>query len=81
MLWEFKMDYIYDRKLFLNTARCYNMMNEYWTVYKAVKKEFGDDDEKLFTNKIRERFYPMVKEKVLMAKKRSIKKNWGRDHS
>ena len=50
------MDYIYDRKLFLNTARCYNMMDEYWTVYKAVKKEFGDDDEKLFTNKIEKDF-------------------------
>tara|TARA_R100001015_G_C4619514_1_gene176256 strand:+ start:1261 stop:1482 length:222 start_codon:yes stop_codon:yes gene_type:complete len=65
--WE-DMDFIYRRKILMSFAKSYNVMTEYWQIYREVKNEIGDKDEILFTEEIRKRLNNLITKQELRRK-------------
>ena len=58
------MDNLYTRKIMLNIARHYNVMKEYWGIYRELKEIYGDSDSDAFINAMKPRLRKVIEKQI-----------------
>jgi hypothetical protein len=58
------MSNLHTRKILLNLARHYNVMKEYWTIYKYLKEVYEHSDSDEFVNAMKPRLRAVIENKI-----------------
>jgi len=58
------MHNLYVRKLMLNYARHYNVMKEYWTIYRELKEIYIESDSDEFVNAMKPKLRAVIENKI-----------------
>ena len=48
----------------LNIARHYNVMKEYWGIYRELKEIYGDSDSDAFVNAMKPRLRKVIEKQI-----------------